>query len=161
LTDGKGITVDFSNTIIIFTSNIGTDTVSDSNDFEDVKGKFRQAVEQHFRHVLRRPEILGRIGDNIVPFKFMTHELLFDIAKARFSKIKEFVKREHGVEIHCTEDTLWSIVTTVDTSLGARNLNNIIESEISNKTARFIASNPSTTRITIVREENITVIEEA
>jgi ATP-dependent Clp protease ATP-binding subunit ClpA len=60
LTDGKGETVMFSDTVIVFTSNIGAAEVS--HESQDVRNEFIQKVRQHFVHELKRPELLGELA---------------------------------------------------------------------------------------------------
>jgi ATP-dependent Clp protease ATP-binding subunit ClpC len=71
LTDNTGKTVSFSETIIIFTSNIGAAVVNPDDDEESVRRNFISKVQEYFSNELNRPEILGRIGNNIVPFAFI------------------------------------------------------------------------------------------
>ena len=66
LTDGRGETVYFSETIIIFTSNIGAAEVDSNMNSKEVKKQFIEKVQVHFIKELGRPELLNRIGDNIV-----------------------------------------------------------------------------------------------
>lgn len=76
MTDGQGNTVYFSECIIIFTSNLGIYTrnemgvrepnVTPDMDYPEVQKKVRQAIEDYFKLELGRPEILNRIGENIV-----------------------------------------------------------------------------------------------
>ena len=82
MTDGKGETVYFSETIIIFTSNLGIyginemtgrreQVVSSDMPYEDVQKKVRNGIDNYFKLQLGRPEILNRIGENIIVFDFM------------------------------------------------------------------------------------------
>lgn len=81
LTDGKGETVAFSETVIVFTSNIEASQVAP--DTLDVRAAFVERVREHFCRKLDRSELLGRIGEgNIVPFNFIRSEdFLVDIAR--------------------------------------------------------------------------------
>ncbi|MDD5459634.1 MAG: AAA family ATPase, partial [Phycisphaerae bacterium] len=72
LTDSRGETVFFSESVIIFTSNIGASTMPETNDKELIKQHFLSAVEEHFVRQLNRPELLNRLGDNIVTFNKIT-----------------------------------------------------------------------------------------
>ena len=72
LTDGKGETVYFSETIIIFTSNIGASKVSPGLSVSETRKQFISEVKNHFVRELGRPELLNRIGDNIVAFNFIS-----------------------------------------------------------------------------------------
>ena len=90
LTDGKGETVYFSETIIIFTSNIGAAEVDSNMNPKEVKKEFVKKVQDHFIKVLRRPELLNRIGDNIVAFNFIDDPDVFTkIAKLKFKDNRE------------------------------------------------------------------------
>ena len=72
LTDSKGETVYFSESVIIFTSNLGASEVSSSGSNEEVAEEFIKIVKNYFDNEIKRPEILGRIGyNNIVPFNFI------------------------------------------------------------------------------------------
>jgi ATP-dependent Clp protease ATP-binding subunit ClpA len=104
LTDGKGDTVSFSETVIIFTSNIGASEVTLKNadgkdkNSELIKSEFIAKVKEHFTEKLKRPELLNRIGDNIVPFNFITEDsFLFAIAKAKIKPIKETLKEKYKI----------------------------------------------------------------
>jgi hypothetical protein len=87
LTDARGQTAYFSESIVIFTSNIGTraneqaqlEEARLSKDPERVRDHFRRSVENFFRMELGRPELLNRIGSNIVPFNFLDDA---EVAKA-------------------------------------------------------------------------------
>ena len=72
LTDGRGQTVHFSETVIIFTSNIGASEADSNSSREATKAHFQQAVQGHFNDTLGRPELLNRFGDNIIVFDFIT-----------------------------------------------------------------------------------------
>ncbi len=82
LTDGRGDTAYFSEAILIFTSNLGiyvddghgqrVQNVKPGDPYEVVETRVREAIADHFKYRLGRPEILNRIGDNIVVFNFIT-----------------------------------------------------------------------------------------
>jgi energy-coupling factor transporter ATP-binding protein EcfA2 len=87
LTDGLGQTSYFSQTVIIFTSNIGADRTGewvgsgdDLPSYHEVAAHFTDAVREHFNTVLHRPELLGRIGNGIVPFDLLRPEFVDAIA---------------------------------------------------------------------------------
>src|SRR3974377_1806851 len=81
LTSGRGDRVYFSEALIVFTSNLGiyrlesdgsrVANVSPDDEYVWVRTKVRREIERHFKTVLNRPEILNRIGDNIVVFDFI------------------------------------------------------------------------------------------
>ena len=85
MTDGQGNTVYFSECIIIFTSNLGIFTrnalgerepnVTIDMKYGEVQKRVRQAIEDYFKLELGRPEILNRIGENIVVFDYIRPEV--------------------------------------------------------------------------------------
>jgi ATP-dependent Clp protease ATP-binding subunit ClpB len=83
LTDGQGRTVDFRNTIIIMTSNIGSNWIQDETDVAKVKDRVLEALRAHFR-----PEFLNRIDEIVIFHRLGTKELsrIIDIQLAQISK---------------------------------------------------------------------------
>jgi hypothetical protein len=142
LTDGRGQTVYFSETIIIFTSNIGAAEIGMSRDIEEVKKQFVRKVEDHFIHELKRPELLNRIGNNIVPFNFITDDnFLTSIARAKLRPIREFLKEKYAIEDFAfdnEEKALKALVATVDRSKGGRGVANEIVTCIQDPLADFL-----------------------
>lgn len=142
LTDGKGETVFFSETVIIFTSNIGAAEVSLSGSPEDVKEQFIERVRNHFVNELRSPEILNRIGNNIVPFNFIVDdEFLVAIARAKWIQLRDAVMEKHQIaEIQfANEDrALRTIVSKVDRQNGGRGVLNEIVTHLINPLADFL-----------------------
>lgn len=99
LTDGKGETVSFSETIVVFTSNIGAAEVMPSDETKVVFDEFVDKVREHFRTKLMRPELLNRIGDNIVPFNFIKDpKILEKIIMSKFKPIKDRLKEKYRIE---------------------------------------------------------------
>ena len=141
LTDGKGETVYFSETIIIFTSNIGAAEVSADLSPKEVKKLFVKKVQEHFITKLGRPELLNRIGDNIVAFNFIDDpEVFTKIAKLKFKTIEEFVKERYGAKIVFEkEDAIFmAIGKKAGKQNGGRGLLNVMESVIINPLSEFI-----------------------
>lgn len=141
LTDGKGETVYFSETIIIFTSNIGAADVNADLDPKEVKKLFVEKVQDHFITKLGRPELLNRIGDNIVTFNFIDNpEVFTKIAKLKFKTIEEFVAERYGAKIVFeNEDAIFmAIGKKAGKQNGGRGLLNVMESVIINPMSEFI-----------------------
>jgi len=128
LTSSQGEIVDFSETFIIFTSNIGTSTVKDTDDDETVRRNFIESVSQYFKVKLERPEILNRIGmKNIVPFNFIRDpEITKEILKAKLNKIQKWLILEKKIMLDIQEkefDLLHEIVHyNYDSKMGGRGL---------------------------------------
>ena len=89
LTSGRGDRVYFSEAFIVFTSNLGIYTPGPSGErianvtpeetFDAVKRKVRSEIEKHFKQVLNRPEILNRIGENVIVFDFIRGDVANEI----------------------------------------------------------------------------------
>lgn len=144
LTDGKGETVSFSETIIIFTSNIGAAEVKPGDDAKKVKEEFISAVKSHFVDKLGRPELLNRIGNNIVAFNFISDpEIFIKIAKGKFKPVSDFLKEKHNCEIELSDENslFTSIANAADISNGGRGLLNQIEDKIITPLSEFVFEN--------------------
>ncbi len=144
LTDGKGDTVYFSETVIIFTSNIGAAEMAQhmGEDPEAVKQQFCNKVREHFVNALGRPELLNRIGDNIIPFNFITSDrFLTDIARAKLAPLKERLREKYRITDIVFDDeekSLAAIVSQVDRANGGRGVLNEIVKRIHNPLAEFL-----------------------
>ncbi|HRP01190.1 MAG TPA: AAA family ATPase [Candidatus Kapabacteria bacterium] len=145
LTDSKSRTVDFKNTIIIMTSNLGTDlindaliNVNDQNRDEIFRGlKFR--VTDMLRKKLR-PEFLNRI-DEIVLFKPLTSKEIRKIAELQIDKLKIRLKNSN-IYLEVSNDALdWIAKLGYDTQFGARPLKRAIQKHIADPLAlKILAS---------------------
>lgn len=147
LTDGKGETVSFSDTFIVFTSNIGASEILPSN-IEQVHEEFKTAVQNHFRNELKRPELLGRIGEaNIIPFNFMQNdEILKEIARAKLRPLETRLKEKWQIKALVFEDedkALQTIVNSVNKQHGGRGILNILTQKLFDPLADFLFVNIS------------------
>ena len=147
LTDGKGETVSFSDTFIVFTSNIGASEILPSN-IEQVHEDFKTAVQNHFRNELKRPELLGRIGEaNIIPFNFMQNdEILKEIARAKLRPLETRLKEKWQIKALVFEDedkALQTIVNSVNKQHGGRGILNILTQKLFDPLADFLFVNIS------------------
>ena len=141
LTDGKGETVTFSETIIIFTSNIGSAVVSSELSAKEVKKRFVDEVQRHFVETLGRPELLNRIGDNIVAFNFIDDPAVFtQIAKTKFKVVEDFVRERYqaSVVFENEEEAFMAIGKAAGIRNGGRGLLNVMETVIVNPLSEFI-----------------------
>ena len=97
LTSGRGERVYFTEAFIVFTSNLGiyqTDitgerkaTVSPDGSFETIQKRIREEIEKHFKLTLNRPEILNRIGDNIIVFDFIRENIAEQIFNSMVNNV--------------------------------------------------------------------------
>jgi ATP-dependent Clp protease ATP-binding subunit ClpA len=141
LTDGKGETVYFSETIIIFTSNIGAAEVNPNMEPKQIKAEFVKKVQDHFITKLGRPELLNRIGDNIVAFNFIDDPSVFTkIAKIKFKTIEDFVLERYGARIEFEDEDgiFMAIGQKAGKQNGGRGLLNVMETVIINPLSEFI-----------------------
>ena len=150
LTDGRGDTVYFSETVIIFTSNLGVyvrdehgepvQNVSPDDDHAEVSSKIHRAIENHFRFQLQRPELLNRIGDNIVVFDFIREDLAHLIMDKMLRNVTERVRDEHDVTLEIGEQPHAVLVEQClgDLTNGGRGIGNRIEAVLVNPLARAL-----------------------
>jgi len=144
LTDGKGRTVNFRNTIIIMTSNIGTDIIQEK--FSQVKPEeydyIYEEVENDVRRLLvqsLRPEFLNRI-DNIVLFKPLTKYEIIEIARLQLNNLKAKLK-EQKIELDISDAAIEKIAEIgYDPAYGARPLKRAIERYLTNPLSKDIIS---------------------
>lgn len=142
LTDSKGETVYFSDTIIIFTSNLGTSQVQVSDNHEDVSSQFIKIVKDYFDNEIRRPEILGRIGyNNIVPFNFIVDkDFVMKIAKSKLRPIKTGIQEKYRLNLEFDDELKFVnyIAGKVDISKGGRDILNAINDHLLDPLAMYM-----------------------
>lgn len=141
LTDGKGETTSFSETVIVFTSNIGAALVPP--DAADSRVQFIEHVRRHFFETLQRPELLGRIGEsNIVPFNFIrSDDALVAIARIKLEPLRQRLREKWGIaELRFDDETraLQAIVGKADRSAGGRGVPNALVSLLFDPLSDFI-----------------------
>ena len=156
LTDGRGDTVYFSESVIIFTSNLGVYVrdetgeprlnVSHSDDYEEVSRRIHKAIEDHFRFQLQRPELLNRIGDNIVVFDFIREELAHLIMDKMLDNVVARVRDEHDVSLVIGERAHRTLVDECmgDLTHGGRGIGNRLEAVLINPLARALFDHETT-----------------
>lgn len=147
LTSGRGERVYFSEALIIFTSNLGiyklTETgerianVSAYDQFDDVQTKVKNEIERHFKFVLNRPEILNRIGENIIVFDFIRPDVAEQIFGQMIDGVIEDLQTQ-GLILSFTPEALESLkkIALADLSNGGRGIRNQIEAHLLNPLAR-------------------------
>jgi energy-coupling factor transporter ATP-binding protein EcfA2 len=149
LTSGRGDRVYFSEALIIFTSNLGiysldaagnrTPNVTPDEPFTAMEAKVAAEIDKHFKLVLNRPEILNRIGENIIVFDFIRPDvarMIFDHMKARL--LEDVLALGYTVTI--TEEALAALRTLClsDLSNGGRGIRNQIEAHLVNPLSRAL-----------------------
>ncbi|TMP70321.1 ATP-dependent chaperone ClpB [Pseudoalteromonas sp. S1609] len=138
LTDGQGRTVDFKNTVIIMTSNLGSDIIqeqSGSNDYDELKTKVMGVLHNEFR-----PEFINRIDETVV-FHSLAHSHIKEIADIQLSKLRERLT-EMGYLLELTDAALERIAASgFDPVYGARPLKRAIQQTIENPLAQKLLNN--------------------
>lgn len=141
LTDNKGRVVDFKNTIIIMTSNIGSEILQHAiseqgNDFSSEWNKAKASVLELLKKTIR-PELLNRI-DEIVVFKPLQKEEVREIVKLQLSRLQKRLK-EKNVELQCTEESMDYLAEKgYQPDLGARPIKRAIQRYVVDKLSVFM-----------------------
>lgn len=149
LTSGRGDRVYFSEALIVFTSNLGIYKQGDIGErianvipgesFEAVQSKVLAEIDRHFKQVLNRPEILNRIGENIIVFDFIRQ----DVAEEIFSQMvgNTFTDlRERNLDIQISDNARQSLhdLCLKDLSNGGRGIRNQLEANLLNPLSRAL-----------------------
>jgi len=165
LTDGKGETVYFSESIIVFTSNAGIYQIDPQTgrpminpadqkpilrvdpdadkEYSLVREKVLKGVEAYFKDFLGRPELLNRIGQNIVVFDFVREATMREILSQKVLKsIHDQIKELWDLEIAFADPVIETMLERVcgDVASGGRGIGNLAETAILNPLARIIFS---------------------
>lgn len=150
MTDGQGNTVYFSETVIIFTSNLGIYTrnemgrrelnVSVEEDYATVEKKVRHAIEDYFKLELGRPEILNRIGENIVVFDFIRQDAAREILDKQLGQIVKKLKDENRVDLQIAREVKDFLQDKAFDNLenGGRGVGNVVEKYLLNPLSAFM-----------------------
>lgn len=144
LTDSKGRTVNFKNTIIIMTSNIGAQLIQ--SEMEMMEGANREVMlsglqEKLFQLLKQKvkPEFLNRI-DEVILFTPLTREDLKKIVLIQFDRIKEMAMRQH-INLTISEPAIqWFANAGFDPAFGARPLKRVMQRKITNRVSALILS---------------------
>jgi len=125
LTDSQGRTVDFSNTIIILTSNLGGEFMLDIKDVKERKEKVMEVVQQRFR-----PEFLNRL-DDIVLFDAIDEAMLTEIIDVQLASMLDFIKEEKNITVTLTDTAKTELIKQgFDPAYGVRPLKRVIQTQI-------------------------------
>jgi ATP-dependent Clp protease ATP-binding subunit ClpB len=144
LTDGQGRTISFKNTIIIMTSNLGSDIILEAKELtEKVKSEVLKIVHKAFR-----PEFLNRI-DDIVFFKSLHESAIEDIARIQLQEVTERLE-ERGIEFHVSDKVIKEIAERgFVKEFGARPLKRAIQSHIMVPVAQYLLKHPEAKKVSV------------
>ena len=158
LTDGQGRTVDFKNTVIIMTSNLGSDIIQEQhseNDYEKMKQSVLDVLSTHFR-----PEFLNRVDETVV-FHPLGLAQITSIASKQLQLLRKRLE-DKGIGLELTDAALEKLAEAgFDPVYGARPLKRAIQMEIENPLAQKILSGKLMTDsvVSIDADENGLIID--
>ncbi len=137
LTDSKGRTVDFRNTVIIMTSNVGSDILQQTEiPIEQRKDAVLARLKTMFK-----PEFLNRI-DEIITFQPLTAEQIGDILKIQLRSLEQRLAERH-LNLELTQNAFNALCQNgCDITYGARPLKRAVQRDLENPLARFMLANP-------------------
>lgn len=156
LTDGLGRTVYFSDSLIIFTSNLGIyevlpdgsrslriDPTIEGNDYQKVKDSVTNAISNYFQFTLNRSEILNRIGKNIVVFDFIRNENIAKIVDLKLEQIAQTLQGRKGIRLRLRPNATVKLksLAAKETMSGGRGIENMLELVVINNISTFLYRN--------------------
>jgi energy-coupling factor transporter ATP-binding protein EcfA2 len=153
LTDGRGQTVYFNQTVIIFTSNIGASDLTNHNTgetirsgimsqvkegniplYSEIEEHFDKEVRWYFSNYIGRTELLGRLGDNIVVFDLLRPEFINSIANKFLQQYADFTKEKYNLKIDFLPSVLEFLLDRMQEQrnliLGGRRIKSLLETLI-------------------------------
>ena len=149
LTDARGKRVDFRNTIIVMTSNVGADVIKGNNlgfnvltdsdkDNQEAYEDMSKSVTDQLRRLFR-PEFLNRVDASII-FRSLTKDEIKEIVDLELNKVRERLI-EHAITLDITDGGLdWIATNGYDPEFGARPLRRLIQNEIEDRLSDGILS---------------------
>lgn len=150
LTSGRGETTYFSESLIIFTSNLGmyemtpdgqkVQRVSLDMSYEDISKNLLQAIDDFFKYKIGRPEILNRIGENIVIFDFIGKEVGSRIFNGMLNNVIYKLTDSYSINILFGDgaQNKLSEICCSDLTMGGRGIGNILEDAFINPLSRSL-----------------------
>ncbi len=165
MTDGQGKTVYFSESIIVFTSNLGIYTtdeygrkhqnVSSAEDYPTIEKKVRGAIEDYFKLTLGRPEILNRIGENILVFDFIRPDVAETILKSQIEKIVSNLKTEKNITLSLSDKAFETLKGRAFENLdnGGRGIGNVVEEVLINPLSKYLFDEEKLSDAVVVIED--------
>lgn len=136
LTDGQGRTVDFRNTVVVMTSNLGSDVIQqltkEGKPYDEIKSSVMNIVGQHFR-----PEFINRV-DDIVVFHPLNEEQIKEVAKIQIGRLAKRLE-ENDLRLEVTDGALALLAEAgYDPVYGARPLKRAVQQRLENPLAQRI-----------------------
>jgi hypothetical protein len=150
LTSGRGERVYFSESLIIFTSNLGMTrvlhdgsrvaNVTSDEPLDEIRHRVRSEIERHFKLEISRPEILNRIGENIIVFDFIRPAIAREILQLMVGRVLEDLQSEQRLTLTFTPEASARLeeLCLRDLSNGGRGIRNQVEVHLVNPLARAL-----------------------
>lgn len=158
LTGGSGSTVHFSEALLVFTSNLGiyreshggarVAVVQPGEPFADVERKVLDSVRHHFTSVIGRPELLNRIGDNVIVFDFVSPDVSAQLVPRFMANVAQTVAATRDVRVSWSEEVEAAIRLRARERIefGGRAVATAVETMFVNPLARALMGLESTQR---------------
>lgn len=156
LTDGQGRTVNFTNTIIIMTSNVGSEKIIES---KEINKDLEQKLLDDLRHYFR-PEFINRI-DDIIVFNKISKGNMKLIVDTQLQKLVDELKATKNITLEITDNAKNALMDQgFDTNFGARPLKRLIQKEILNKLAKELIKGDikEQSKVTVDYKDNTFVV---
>lgn len=150
LTDNKGRMVDFKNTIIIMTSNLGSGILQQTIERQGDDGAMSKAEQEVFDLLRKtiRPEFLNRV-DEIVIFRPLDRSEIRSIVEMQFARVARMLE-EQGIHLHATSKAIdWLASEGFDPAFGARPLKRTLQREVINRLSKSILAGEVSANSTI------------
>jgi ATP-dependent Clp protease ATP-binding subunit ClpB len=164
LTDGSGATVHFTENLIVFTSNLGiyrgegaerVPIVAPGTPPTEMEGRVREAIHQEFTGRIGRPELLNRIGDNIIVFDFIDDEVARKLLDRYLENVARQVHKRTGIEIGFDQELRHQLAAAVAThevlAFGGRAVGTVVESRVINPLARALIAIEAPAQVRVLR----------
>lgn len=156
MTDSTGETVYFSETLIIFTSNLGmidTDTqkgiryqnVNIDMPYAEIEERILTSIKNYFSFTIGRPELMNRIGNNFVVFDFIREDVVDEILRGQIGKISRNLQDDKELTLSISPEFYQQLFAKASNNLinGGRGIGNIVESSLINPLSRImVTKNP-------------------
>ncbi len=150
LTDSAGETVYFSETLIIFTSNLGinsknkygelVENVNKDMPYDEMRERVLASIQDYFKFQINRPEILNRIGDNFVVFNYINEKTAMDILSAKITSFINKLRQEKNIQLYISANYSNYLLSVALGNLdnGGRGIGNVVETYLVNPLARVL-----------------------
>ncbi|MEU6367285.1 AAA family ATPase [Streptomyces sp. NPDC046931] len=166
LTDGQGVTTYFSECVLIFTSNLGmlrTDPATGEREwivkpgtpYRRLEATVKDNIKKHFEQVIGRPELMNRIGGNVVVFDFISDEVAEEIFHLQVGNIQRQLAAGHQVTLELEDKARRQLLgyCTKDKWNGGRGIGMVLETHLINPLARALFADPDIGGATVVVSE--------